>query len=318
MTIKEKSLMFVKIFLSLILIFSQNGAYFFDNQPFLALSDNNQPEQSLEVLGWRSGPTRIHRENIGVEVSADKYFAFDAASGKVLIEKDANIRQPLASITKLMTALVILENKPDWKKVVEMKEVDEIAGAEPHLYRGEQLTFTDLWQVALVSSDNNAIRAMVRSLGFTIPEFAEQMNAAAGNLKMLDSHFVEPTGLSPENLSTATDIARLLSAALAKKEIAETVKLNAYSFEILNTGKTRRVATTDILLDSFLNRSKYGYELVGGKTGFIREAGYCLAAAVKRGGQQILVVVLNSRTIDTRFSDVKILTDWIYSNYTWQ
>ena len=132
-----------------------------------------------------TAPERINPENVGVKVSAERYVAIDVNSGKILLQKDVEDAQPIASITKLMTALVVLEQNPNWDQVVEMKKVDETYGAFAHIYRGEEVLFEHLWQAALVTSDNNSIMAMIRALGLTRAEFVEKMNdvEAAGNLK---------------------------------------------------------------------------------------------------------------------------------------
>ncbi|MFH0987879.1 MAG: hypothetical protein V1763_00720, partial [Parcubacteria group bacterium] len=126
------------------------------------------------------------------------------------------------------------------------------------------------------------------------------------------------TGLEEKNVSTAFDLGRLLSAAMKRDEIRQTVLQSQYSFRILNNAKTRQIHNTDILVDSFLNQKEYGYELIGGKTGYLPEAGYCLATEIKKDGREVIVVVLNSSTIADRFQDVKVIADWVFSNYEWE
>jgi len=262
-------------------------------------------------------PIRINQENVGVKVSAERYLAIDLASGKMLLGKDVNYVQPLASITKLMTALVILDEKPNWQKHVEMKQIDETVGAAPHIYRGEEVKFYDLWKAALISSDNNAIMAMIRGLNMSESEFVEKMNAKAIDLGMSNTHFSDPTGLSVENVSTAIDISRLVHTAIQKNEIKESVLQKKYSFPVLNNKKERNISNTDILIKSFLNNMDYGYELLGGKTGFINEAGYCLGVEISNANREVVIVVLNSASIDQRFQDVKVIADWVFGNYQW-
>lgn len=262
-------------------------------------------------------PSRINIENIGVRVTAERYVVIDVASGELLASQKATSPQAIASITKLMTALVILEQKPDWQMEVEMSRVDETVGAFPHIYRGEKVKFIDLWKSALVSSDNNSIVAMIRALGISKNDFVELMNDKALELQMHNSRFADPTGLDENNLSTALDVARLLHSALEKNEIRESVLQGKYQFEILSSGKNRVIYNTDILIDSFLNRKSYGYELMGGKTGFLYESGYCLTTQIKKDNHEIIIVVLNSDTIENRFQDVKVLADWVFSNYEW-
>ncbi len=295
------------VILAVFLLINQSGNFFVESATFFPLT---------ATINQEKAPEKINPDNVGVKITADKFFVVDVESGKVLLENNSNIRQPIASITKLMTAMVILDLRPDWKKVVTMLPVDETVGARPHLYRGEEIKFVDLWKAALISSDNNAIMAMVRSLGFTRAEFVELMNAKARELNLYNTIFADPTGLDIGNLSTAHDVAKLVHNALKYNEIRESVVSGKDEIEILNK-KNRTIYNTDILIDSFLNNKQYGYELIGGKTGFLPEAGYCLAVQVMNMNNQVMIVVLNSQTIETRFQDTKILADWVFTNYQW-
>ena len=299
--------MLINLFIILILL-SPNANVYSADKPYFSVGENEQHE----------APERINPENIGVKVSAERFVAIDVNSGKLLLQRDSNVPQAIASITKIMTALVILDQQPDWQQTVEMKKVDETVGAYPHLYRGEEVLFIDLWKAALVSSDNNAIMAMVRAMGYSRDEFVELMNEKAKELKMFNSRFADPTGLDENNLSTALDVSRLIHSAMKENEIRESVLQGKYEFPILNKKKNRKVYNTDILVDSFLNKAKYGYELVGGKTGYLPEAGYCLSVEINHDNHPIVIVVLNSDSIHTRFQDVKSIADWVYSNYSWE
>lgn len=299
--------MLINIFLVLLFLNPFSSAYPTDRDFF-----------NIAQVASVAPPSRINPENIGLEVTAEKYVAIDVASGKILIQKNVDSVQPIASITKLMTALVILDNVKDWEQVVEMNEADETFGAFAHIYRGEKVSFDDLWHAALISSDNNSIMAMIRALGFSENEFVAKMNAKAKEMQMYNTSFADPTGLAVGNQSTAVDVSRLLYAALNQEKIQSTVTKNKATFKIFNNSKARTVTSTDILLDSFLNRKQYGYQLVGGKTGYIPEAGYCLTVEIKKEKRSVIITVLNSNNIENRFQDVKVIADWVFSNYSWQ
>lgn len=266
----------------------------------------------------KAGPERINEENIGVKVGARRFAVIDVESARVLLQKDSNLKQPIASITKLMTALVILDLKPEWQKNVEMSASDETAGAYAHIYRGEQVRFIDLWKAALITSDNNSINAMIRALDYAEGDFVALMNKKARELRMANSSFVDPTGINPANASTALDVARLVYVGMQKNEIRESVLQPQYSFKILNNAKTRKISNTDVLVSSFLNKKQFGYELIGGKTGYLDEAGYCLAAKISKDNHLVIIVVLNADSVAGRFQDVKAIADWIYDNYQWK
>lgn len=298
--------MLISLFVILMLFNPVSGDYIADRAFFDVTKEESRP-----------APERINPENVGVKVTAERYVAIDLNSGKILLQQNVDSAQPIASITKLMTAMVILDENPDWDMVVKMAESDETYGAFPHLYRGEEILFEHLWQAALVSSDNNSIMAMIRALGMSRVEFVEKMNQKAGELDMYHTRFEDPTGLSENNLSTALDVSRLLHNAMREDKIKETVLQGKYSFEVLNNNKKRNLHNTDILIDSFLNQSKYGYELIGGKTGYLPEAGYCLAVEIINEGHPVAIIVLNSETIESRFQDVKVIADWVFNNYEW-
>ena len=302
--------MLLKILLSLLLIKSSSGVYLIQNEPFLELK-----RDKFELTA--PAPRRTNDENIGVVITADRYVALDVASGQVLIGQNASEVQPMASISKLMTALVILEQKPNWTRVVELTSADETVGATPHINRGEQVSFKDLWFTALVGSDNNAIHAMIRSLGIDESSFVDLLNKKANDLGLLNTRFADPTGLSEQNVSTATDVAKLIYYSMKRNEIREAVLKASDNITIINKPKERRIVNTDILLGSFLNDEFYGYELLGGKTGFIPEAGYCLGVEIKHREHPVIFVVLHSSTISSRFQDVKVLADWVFMNYQW-
>jgi len=300
--------MFLDLLLYLLLSHFDAHAYL-DNKLFLDLVGIEQ-EKNI-------APKRINPNNLGVEVTAGNYIAVDLNSGVVLLNKDSVSARPLASITKLMTALVILDYSPQWDAEVEMNASDETFGAFAHIYRGENVKFIDLWKSALITSDNNAIKAMIRALGIDESDFVLVMNKKAKDLGMNSSTFVDPTGLKEENAASAEDIAKLISAAMQQNNIRDVVTQGKYSFQILNKKEIRTIYNTDILIDSFLNNKEYGYTLIGGKTGFLPEAGYCLGVEIEKYGRKIIIVVMNSPTIESRFQDVKVIADWVFTNYSW-
>ncbi|PIR94291.1 hypothetical protein COT97_02270 [Candidatus Falkowbacteria bacterium CG10_big_fil_rev_8_21_14_0_10_39_11] len=299
----------LKVILSLLLISSQAGVFAVENEQRIFLDQEKVYQEEV--------PVRINEENIGVEITAEKFVVIDIESGLVLLESHSQVKQPIASITKLMTAMVILDFEPNWQQSVMMSLVDETSGAYPHIYRGEEVLFYDMWKAGLISSDNNAIMAMVRSLGVSRIDFVQMMNEKAKELKLYNTKFADPTGLNAGNMSTASDVARLVYEAMKHNEIRESVLQESYKFDILNNKKKRTIVNTDILLDSFLNSEEYGYELVGGKTGFLPEAGYCLAVEIEHENKPVMIAVLNSDTISDRFQDTKVLADWVFNNYEW-
>lgn len=257
-------------------------------------------------------------ESIDVKLVADKAIIVDSDSGEILYEKNSEEQQALASITKLMTAMIFLDQDLDLSSSVYMIKADEREGAFTRVYRDEQISLKDLLAASLVSSDNNATIALARSTGLTEADFVQAMNDKAEELELKNTSFADPAGLEVENLSTASEIAKLLYYSLEYPLIAELTTTESYYFNTINTGREIKAFSTDYLLNSELFNGG-DYEVLGGKTGFIDEAGYCFTAKLKdKNGNSILAVVLNSETVDSRFQDMKSLVYWIFKNFNWK
>lgn len=220
----------------------------------------------------------------------------DPASGEVLFEKDAARSAPIASITKLMTAIVFLEQDPDLERFAEVTRAELTGGGHTQLRNRERVRLGDLLHMSLMVSDNVATRVLARESGLAPDDFMAAMNRKALELGMTHTRFVETTGLDERNVSTAADVARLLQAA------AETPRIHAIStsrqHEFRSATRPHAIGNT--------NRFLYGrYEVVGGKTGFISEAGYCLTTWIRTQGRDLIAVVLGAPTAATRFADVQ-------------
>jgi D-alanyl-D-alanine endopeptidase (penicillin-binding protein 7) len=260
-------------------------------------------------------PVKKDSLRIGVETSARAALVVDWRTGVPLFEKDADTAYPIASITKLMTALVVLDHGTDMDAMIEIVGNDMRSGSVPYVIPGDRVSVRDLMHVSLISSGNGATIAFARSTGMSLEDFAARMNSLAVELGMQNAHFVEPTGLDPENRASARDVAALIKAALENDLIRETVLRQEYSFTT-EAGASRSIRTTDTLLSSGLALPPYG--LLGGKTGFLPEAGYCFAAAARNGnGDRVIAVALGAPTIEARFREVKNMIYWAFDAYEW-
>jgi len=219
----------------------------------------------------------------------------DPATGKVLYEKNAERSVPIASLTKLMTALVFLEQKPELERQVEVTLAEIRGGGHTQLRNREMVSLRDLLHMSLMCSDNVATRVLARESGLAHEDFLARMNQHSLELGLTQTRFVEFTGLDNRNVSTATDVARLLQAAASNDMVREITTTPSYEF------RTKRRAH----LIGNTNRLLYGrYEVLGGKTGFISDAGYCLATWIRTQGREMIAVVLGAPTNATRFADV--------------
>ncbi|HAM88084.1 MAG: D-alanyl-D-alanine carboxypeptidase [Candidatus Falkowbacteria bacterium GW2011_GWC2_38_22] len=238
----------------------------------------------------------------------------DSESGKIIFSKDANRKSPIASITKLMTAMVFLENNPGWETEYKISQDDKVEGGKEYIYNGDIVKVKDLFYLSLVGSANSATLALVRSTGMSEKDFVVAMNKKADELNLKDTFFADPIGLSNYNVSSAYEVAKIAKAALADESIGSAVLSKEYGFETAG-GRKIVVYSTDALLDSF---PLGDVSLLGGKTGYTEAAGYCFVGKFsKDNGKEIISVVLGGSDIGYRFSKTQELIEWTYGNFDW-
>lgn len=284
---------------------------FFSSQiPNTSLAPKNANNTKL-------GPQIINEKKLGVKITAPYAVAIDIGSGKVLYEKEKDLQTPLASITKLVSAMVFLENNPGWDKKITIEKGDISDGGQILLSPGDTILVKDVFSLSLITSSNEAMNALARSTGLEEKQFVQKMNQKAKSLGLEYTYFIEPTGLEPANISTAYETAIIAKEAFSRKEIQDAVKMKTYTAALLHPKKRVVGKSTDKLLDSFVNDKEYQYEIVGAKTGYITESSYNFAAQVKKDGHDIVIVILGSQTDNARWVDSKGLIDWVYTNYLW-
>ncbi|MCX6744441.1 MAG: serine hydrolase [Candidatus Parcubacteria bacterium] len=298
--------MILDIILSFIILPALWNAQFnFDG--FLDLPNKAADNQMNE------SPQRLYTDYLDVQITAESAIAVDLLSGKILYKKNTNEILPMASITKLMTALVFLDHNPGWQTEWSTIPADRRNGGIIYLNTGEILSLDNLFKTTLIVSDNDSAMALSRATGLDEQEFINQMNIKARQIGMVNAQFADPTGLKSANQATAGDLVKLLNYALQNEVIAKTTGMTYYEFEVQNLDKKRpvKLRNTDVLLKSYLN-------VLGGKTGSLEESGYNLAVKIKgEKNQEIIVVTLGSKTNADRFQDVKAITDWVYNNFQW-
>ncbi len=231
----------------------------------------------------------------------------DAATGEAVIDKNSDAVVPIASITKLMTAMVILDRglDLDTKIVLSRDDIRTIRRSRTRLRTGASLTRDELLMLALMASENLAAAALGRTYPGGMDAFVEAMNAKAAKLGMTDTHFVEPTGLSPENVSSARDLAQLVRAANEYPLIREystrergTVMVFKRPVSFGNTNRLVRSSQWDIELS---------------KTGYISQAGRCLVMRVHLASKDLIVVLLDSWGRQSRIGDANRIRKWLES-----
>jgi len=227
----------------------------------------------------------------------------DPTSGQILYEKNVEATMPIASITKLMTVLVFLERKPDLDRLAEVTREDLAGAGHTKLRLRESVALRDLLHMTLMCSDNAATRVLVHESGLAPEDFLARMNQKALEFGLTHTRYVEFTGLDERNVSTASDVARLLRVAANHPTIKDITTTRSYEFSSTRPYGSRNIPRQHMVANT--NRLLYGrYEVLGGKTGFIQESGYCLATWLRAEGREMIAVVLGAPTNATRFADV--------------
>lgn len=261
------------------------------------------------------GPVKVDPASVGVVTSAVSAMVIDRSSGKVLFEKNAGETRSIGSITKLMTASVFLEGNPDLDAQARIQPEDLRYGGIQHIAVGDDISVRDMLYASLVGSDNSATAALVRLSGMPHGDFIARMNELAAELGLRDTRFVDATGLSPDNRSIAPDVTILIDETMRNEVIRAATELPDYSF-VGASGRRYTVTTTNELLGSFLNSDPY--RILGGKTGYLPEAGYCFGSLFSEdSAHEIIVVVLGSYSKQARFQDAKALAAWAYKVFDW-
>lgn len=195
-------------------------------------------------------------------------YVYVTEGGEEVFSKNSEEQWPIASITKLMTAMVLQDMKLNWKAPVTLARADEVGGARLRVTVGSKYSRTDLLHASLMGSANNATYALARTSGLTVPQFVARMNAKAKSLGMTNSKFADPTGLNLKNVSTAEDVAKMVAAAHAYPMIRDVETKVYYNMQsIAKKPKTHTIKTTDTLLAQ-------GEPVELAKTGYLVESRY--------------------------------------------
>lgn len=250
------------------------------------------------------------------EIDARSALIMDVSTKRVLWQKNPDLVEPFASITKLMTALVWLDHEPEGglQHVHTLSGEDNTPdGKELNLPEGEKLTTFDLLRSSIVGSDNDTAMALAHSTGYSNQVFVGLMNEKAHMLGMKNAKFLDQTGLSSGNVATPYDIALLAREAFSKPDIQQPAMMAEHMQETVESHHTSRVVTTDKLL--------YDRDLtiLGGKTGYTEEAGYCFVvkARVPGSDREVIAVILGAPTEQGRFDEAKKLLEWTFAHYSW-
>lgn len=229
------------------------------------------------------------------------------ADGRIIWARKPDVHRSMASITKIMTAIVALENSKLSDRVVVPSGAASVGESTAFLVAGEKLSMRDLLAAMLVKSGNDAATTIALHVGGTEAHFVELMNQKAVDLGLSDTHFANPHGLdAPGQHSTADDLAVMSRYAMSKPEFRRIVKLRKVT--IGTRGNRHTLESTDLLLGNYAGA-------LGIKTGSTDSAGYSVVSAASRGGVLLYAVVLGTASDPQRFRDAKELLDWGFAHY---
>ena len=269
------------------------------------------------VLAPRAtGRTPVLRDGASFNFSrltADAVFVVDAASREVLLAHNSRTVRPIASITKLMTAMVMLDRQSPSSRLMVLSPDDEVGGARLQVPVGTKLSLTDLFNAMIIGSANNAAHACARSTGMGVPEFVAAMNAKAASCGLASTRFTDPTGIDTGNVSTAQEVAALgLEAFENYAEIERSASTASYDIPVAD--QVHRIRNTDGLLTDESN----GLVVTGGKTGYLNESKWNLVVRMSDGAHRpVVVVILGSDTEKLLFREAASAAKWAWQNYTW-
>jgi D-alanyl-D-alanine endopeptidase (penicillin-binding protein 7) len=239
------------------------------------------------------------------DIRAAAAIVYNPENGQVLWESHSTDKRSIASITKVMTAAVFLENSPDLNQQVVIQRSDVRAASTTFLRAGYKITTGDLLHLLLIASDNAAARALARVSPHGSEGFIDRMNEKAIELGLENTSYADPSGLLATNVSSAYDMAKLISFVSGDERIASIMQKQEHSIPIGRRAIT--VHSTNQLV------MRGDVDVLGGKTGFISKAGYCLATLLRlpQGGPQVAVVVLGAQSNAGRFWETRHLFNWL-------
>jgi len=248
------------------------------------------------------------------QFTAGSILVKDRTTGEVLYKKNEYERRPIASLSKLLSALVLLEKDIDWESTTTVKVEPDIA--DNHFLNGEVYVLQDIWEAALVGSSNQAVLSLVDAVYINRDAFVARMNEKALELGMRDSQFVEPTGLNEKNISTASDVLLLLDEALTQEKIQQTLLLKETTVSPVGKKKPHHIWNTNWILLNWIPNKIADFR--GGKTGYITASGYNFTMQIAENDEKVIdVVVLGASKHEDRFSEARDIAKSVFGAFEW-
>jgi len=261
----------------------------------------------LAVLAAPAAAQLASLDPARLKLSSANVLVLDAAADRQVYAKAADEVTPIASVTKLMTAMVVLDGKQPLDEMldIDMGDFDYLKGSHSRLRMGSVLPRREMLRLALMSSENRAASSLARHYPGGTRAFVDAMNIKASLLGLSHTHYSDPTGLSAENVSTAVDLAKLVQAAAEYPLIREFTTTPSYLVELQPTGHVIGFNNSNALVK---NQS---WDIQLQKTGYIREAGKCVVMLVTIASKPFVIVLLDSFGKYTRIADAQRVKHWL-------
>lgn len=264
-------------------------------------------------------PVRVDATEIESSIESVAYVVIDRSTGKILTVKNENKVWPIASLTKLVTTDVVLDHEVAMTSVADVRTIDDVGGAKLYVNDGDTFSVQDLFYATLVASANNAANALSRTTGLSRTEFLEEMNGHAADLGLINTTFVDPTGIEIENVSTAREMARIAQSVLENDQIRRFTSTTTKYIDVLSQGTQKKMTNTNWMLWKPAYDDLY---VTGGKTGYLEESGWNLVVSLRPmsgdADTELLIVLFGAQSRSASFEDANMLADWAWQTYEWQ
>lgn len=252
-------------------------------------------------------------------IGAESYLMIDRQTGQIMAIKNPALKWPIASLTKLMTADVVLDQGVSLASYHPVTWQDDVGGAKLWVYSGDQFSVQDLFYATLVGSANNAANALAGSTGMSKAAFVEEMNETAEALNLRRTTFVDPTGIELGNISTVREVARFAEHALQHSTVRRCATTAEKYIYDATQGTYKLMTNTNWML------WKPDYDdvyVMGGKTGYLIESGWNLVVSLRPTlydqDREVLLVLFGAESRAESFIDARALADWAWENHVWK
>jgi D-alanyl-D-alanine endopeptidase (penicillin-binding protein 7) len=270
----------------------------------------SKPAIDAEMFDSFEGKSSSHNN---LAIASTKALVMNQNTHEIIYSKNLDTPTPIASVTKLMTAMVVLDAKLNLNDEVSITEmdVDYLKGTSSRLPVGTTMTREDLLNLALIASENRAASALATHYPGGKQRFIQDMNAKAASLGMMNTHFEDSTGLNSNNVSTAMDLARMVHAAYQYPMIRQITTTSDYDLNVHRRQPLHFHNTNALVREN----TRSSWEIGLSKTGYISEAGRCLVMQATIAGEPLILVLLDSVGKLTRIGDAKRIKKWMEHNY---